>query len=372
MKSEKINLTPYKEFFIMALTKDVELDVAICDLIDNSINAAKNIEGLSSLKGYYVEINIKKDENYEFLINDNCGGITRERAVNKAFRLGNNFKEYTSGFGIGMKRSLFKIAEYFELYSCTEDDSFKIEMDMKKWTRIDEWSMPIHTSKKSAISGVSIRVGKLNPEIRDEILSAVFRSKLEKLIKIKYKFILDSGFKIWINNKEIIVNKNCRGNLLPERKYDILGNELRLIIENRYVHEFENYGWNFVINGFTIVSGDKTSLSNWGESTKDIRYNYEKFIGYVIIDGCNISTLPINTTKNGLDINSSCYKKILLYINGAIEKTRHNFITKESSIQYKMPIKEIEGLKKYFNRKTNADVGRDSFKYCESKFNENK
>lgn len=49
MESHSIRANPTKEFFITMLTRDIPLDRAILDLIDNSVDAA-NSNNLSSTK----------------------------------------------------------------------------------------------------------------------------------------------------------------------------------------------------------------------------------------------------------------------------------------------------------------------------------
>ena len=153
-------MEPRKALFILAITKDIMLDSAICDLIDNSINAAKKLSKFKSLKGYRVDLYIGKKYNdkYDFVIKDNCGGIRREDAKNRAFTLGNDFIDNKRGFGIGMKRAIFKLADEFSVESYTLDDKFKIQMDVNKWGEKPRWKTPIkeNNSKESLEPGVVI------------------------------------------------------------------------------------------------------------------------------------------------------------------------------------------------------------------------
>ena len=115
------------------LTRDIELDDAILDLIDNSVDGAirKTVKSKFSktpYKGYWVKVNISKAE---FSITDNCGGIPDNR-LDAAFRLGRpqaNLDEDipTIGmYGIGMKRAIFKIGRQAVVESSSEDGVRKI------------------------------------------------------------------------------------------------------------------------------------------------------------------------------------------------------------------------------------------------------
>lgn len=366
MKREKVNFSPCKEFFIMSLTKDIELNSAIFDLIDNSINAAREKNGYKLFKESYVKISIGKSENneFDFTIIDNCGGITIEDAENKAFRLGNNFKNYTKGYGIGMKRAIFKIAESFEIHSKTNNDNqFSIKMDVSQWVNTEKWDLKFNNNEKLVCNGMGVYVSKLNEEIKEELLSKKFIKNFIKLLKVKYKFILEAGFKMYVNGEELVCKAVNEEKNLFCKTYIIEGNDVNITIENKYINEFENYGWSYVVNGIIIVSGDKGELSNWEEMINDSRYNYDKFIGYVKILGDNVANIPINTTKDGIDKNSDIYKKILNCMKSAILETKEEFFSNEASIQYKKPVGEINKLKAFLDEDYNSEVGRKSFEH---------
>jgi len=328
--SDEANMEPRKALFILAITKDIMLDSAICDLIDNSINAAKKLSKFKSLKGYRVDLYIgqKNNDKYDFVIKDNCGGIKREDAKNRAFTLGNDFIDNKLGFGIGMKRAIFKLADEFLLESYTLDDKFKIQMDVNKWAKKPRWKTPIkeNNSKESLEPGVVISISKLNNKIEAELLSKEFERRLINTIKINFEFILEAGFEIYFNEKKIEYNSNLFAkNLLDDRSYTINENEVKLKIEYNSKRSSEFYGWNYVINGRNIIHGDKSILSNWQKTIRDDKYSYEKFIGFVFINGDNVSELPLNTSKDGIDANSSMYRIIQKHMMSAIDKTKEYF-----------------------------------------------
>ena len=367
--NDEASMEPRKELFIFAITKDITLDSAICDLIENSINSAKKLSGFKSLKGYRVDLYIDQNYNdkYDFVIRDNCGGITREDAKNRAFKLGNDFKDNKLGFGIGMKRALFKLADEYTLESYTLYDKFKIEMNVKEWVKKSTWKTPIkkNNNKENLESGVVISISKLNNKIEDELLSKEFQRNFITTIKINFEFALEAGFEINLNNKRLEYNSSLFAkNLLEDRKYIVSENEVILKIEHNSKRSCNYYGWNYVINGRNIIHGDKCILNNWHKNIKDNIYNFEKFVGFVFINGDNVSELPLNTSKDGIDINNSMYVKIQKYMVSAMDKTKEYFIDNERSIQYKKPISEIDELKVALKQQYNSDVGRKSFEMC--------
>lgn len=155
MVTNIIEGNPTKKFFIEMITRDISIEDAIIDLLDNSIDGANRIN-----PNDYSGLNIYLIVNEEYFeIKDNCGGFSIDTAKRYAFRFGRP-EDAPKGngtvgrFGIGMKRSLFKIGKAFTVESQFKQDSFKVEVDVDKWSKkvriiknedgssdiIDDWS----------------------------------------------------------------------------------------------------------------------------------------------------------------------------------------------------------------------------------------
>ena len=121
-----VSAFPTKKFFMSMLTRDIALNDAIMDLLDNCIDGilrqlkGKVVNPLKPYDGFFGEINI--DESY-FTLKDNCGGIPLKTAIQYAFKMGRS-EEYhdddnleTVGmYGIGMKRAIFKMGLEAEIF----------------------------------------------------------------------------------------------------------------------------------------------------------------------------------------------------------------------------------------------------------------
>ncbi|MDE0334103.1 MAG: ATP-binding protein [Defluviicoccus sp.] len=97
--TEFVDASPAKRFFVEMLIRDIRLEDAVLDLIDNAIdslirhesidleNLVKNFgnETLQVELSKFVTIDIKDDC---FTIRDNCGGIDIKHAREQVFRLG--------------------------------------------------------------------------------------------------------------------------------------------------------------------------------------------------------------------------------------------------------------------------------------------
>ncbi len=109
-----VKASPVKSFFVSMLTRDITLEEAILDLLDNCVDGILRVGAKRTshpYSGYYAEITFDKDT---FSISDNCGGIPWTMH-DYAFRMGRpkgSPKAEPGGvgvYGIGMKRAVFKM-----------------------------------------------------------------------------------------------------------------------------------------------------------------------------------------------------------------------------------------------------------------------
>ncbi len=145
----KFSAEPSKYFFIDMLTRDIPLEWAILDLIDNSVDGARNeiitkrkdFRSPKAYKGFYIHLKLNEKE---FVIEDNCGGFTKKAASEYTFKFGrpkgeNDFPKGSVGrFGVGMKRGMFKIGTYFIVETKNGKDHFIVEEDILKWSELEQ------------------------------------------------------------------------------------------------------------------------------------------------------------------------------------------------------------------------------------------
>ena len=81
MAHNTIDGNPTKKFFIEMITRDISIEDAIIDLLDNSIDGANNINP-NDYSGLEIELSVNSNE---FSIRDNCGGFSLETAQKYAF-----------------------------------------------------------------------------------------------------------------------------------------------------------------------------------------------------------------------------------------------------------------------------------------------
>ena len=202
-----VKASPVKSFFVSMLTRDITLEEAILDLLDNCVDGILRVGAKRTshpYSGYYAEITFDKDT---FSISDNCGGIPWTMH-DYAFRMGRpkgSPKAEPGGvgvYGIGMKRAVFKMGRDALISTQHSDQRYEVEF-APAWIDNDEdWKVPVKAAKKSrAQDGTTIVVGELYSGISQRFGadSRAFTNDLERMVAAHYAFIIDKGFRVEIN-----------------------------------------------------------------------------------------------------------------------------------------------------------------------------
>ena len=202
--SKTIDASPTKEFFIDMLTRDIALDRSLLDLIDNSVDAARE----NKIDNAWIKIYFK---NNQFVIHDNCGGMDIFSAQNYAFRFGRpNEKKITPNsvgqFGVGMKRTLFKLGKKFKVFSKKGTDSFSIDIDVDEWKVDDkDWTFNIEFNDAGEVKNgeTKIIVSDLYSEIAEQLNLDTFINSLSQEISSAHFMSINSGVNIYINDEKV-------------------------------------------------------------------------------------------------------------------------------------------------------------------------
>lgn len=320
MTSISIDAKPTKEFFITMLTRDIPLNRAILDLIDNSVDAANSImitEGLRDLSSF--EINIEITENM-FQISDNCGGFDFETGQKYAFRFGRDpnaplTPNSVGQFGVGMKRTLFKLGEKFKVITkSTVDDGFIVDVDVNAWKNTDEWNFPCQVGNTGLEDGsTTILVEKLYKEVSEQFKLDDFINDLIYEVSLAHFIPINKNLKININKSAVpkyefqIFQNN---NINPQIEQKNIEGVVIKVIAGLSERDPEKSGWYIVCNGRLIVTADKTKLTGWDTDfgTRKYHNDFAHFRGIVIFESSDSSLLPWTTTKTGIDEDNKYYK----------------------------------------------------------------
>lgn len=361
ISGETVHMEPTKEFFINIFTSDIKLDRAILDLIDNSIDAARKAN--TDLSTYKIRLTLN---NKGFMIEDNCDGISKERASNYAFKFGNNEeknkKEFSIGhFGVGMKRAFFKIGTKIYVESATKQDFFSLIIDVNKWRKSDEWNILFKnsgTNNSSKAIGTKIQIKDLNNEAKSSFVDEDFIENLIGSISTTYKIEIKKGITIVVNGR--IVTISTRTNEAEILKYLIdCRNYTAEIIIKKDIPDYKKSGWYIYLNDRLVVGADKTDLTGWDISDDE---KYHVLRGYVYAKAKIEGVLPFNTTKEGLDTSNPTYKELKGYMRNTLEESLPKISNNDfATIKYEKPRTEVEKLKKILNVRYYKNIGEITY-----------
>jgi len=325
MSKEIVKSYPTKALFIDVLTRDLDLQACIMDLLDNSIDSYKRHE-ISTRQE--IKITLSDDK---FEIYDSCGGIEKEIFLNKAFIFGaeeaTRDKKTIGLFGIGMKRAIFKIGKNIEIQSDDGQYLNTLLIDVEKW-KADKINWDFEAASELSKDGTErgftrIKIVDLNEITKITFTSNSFIEKLKDQIHIMYTIFIKDHVDIYINEIKIIpfdLEITFDDNYKPARYKAIFDDVLVDIIcgiephKGRTTKETGRRGWNVFINDRLILSDDTSSTTGW-DALKGLLPNYHpiynEFRGLVFLSSEDPFKLPLNTSKNGLNTESKVYHYVL-------------------------------------------------------------
>lgn len=342
-----LNMKINKRFFVEMLTRDIDLEDAILDLLDNCLDGIvrstkKSLETRRPYKGYWSRITVNADK---FEILDNCGGIPKN-LIERAFGIGKAFdpteRHKTIGiYGIGMKRALFKMALEATVQSHA-DFGFEVKIDESWLGNENNWRLSYRRMKVPFEKGTRVSVQKLRPEISKVFGTASFIARLNSFIGHHYAIILDKGFVVELNDVRVSAAPvSILSSPLEQLEKDkptlapyMLKYETDTVVARLWVGMYrspsdseddndeteqrqsrDNSGWTVVCNDRAVVSNDTTILTGWGEA--GVPRFHPQFIGIrgiLSLDSDYPLHLPLTTTKRGLDASSELYLELKDYM----------------------------------------------------------
>ncbi len=331
------NANPERRFFIDLITRDISLEDAILDMIDNAVDSlvrTNNInlysEFINPVEGTRLapsaEIVITFSTK-QFTVKDNCGGISYETALNDIFRFGHpdpHRGASLSVFGIGMKRALFKLGRRIAIESHASDSGFAMALLVNDWLADNNtnWAIPIEEREGEANpskAGTKINITQLREEVAELIGNPKFQNKLINAIRETYPFYLGRYVRIIVNNiavepEDLSIAESEKIKPAIETWED--GKVRATLICGLLPREdarwtTEKSGWYILCNGRTIVYADRTKLTGWGDPLPQFMPKNRGFLGIIFFNSDHPEELPWKTTKRDINTESPVYVRTL-------------------------------------------------------------
>lgn len=311
---QTVSFAPTKMFLIKTLIKDIDLTEAILDLIDNAIDS--HIENKVQIK---KDIKLKISED-EFVIEDNCGGIHKENIYDEVFRFGVKGKqtdETIGVYGVGLKRSIFKMGADITIESDDTKDLFLLHIDDEWLNKEDEWELKSETAESHNDEPLlRITIKNIYPNISKEFASQAFISEVKSKIEKTYSILMDDKVDIYVNGTLVVPRdfKLLSGEKIDpyHKKFNFMDDVTTSIYAGyRPYDENVPFGWNVFCNNRLIIEGDRTARTGWG-SKEGVNFKYPEdmgFLGIIFFNSTNPALLPWKTTKDDIQLESSLYRK---------------------------------------------------------------
>lgn len=341
-----VDASPVKRFFVEMLTRDIELDEAILDLLDNCVDGILRSERRGPVErpydGFWAKITINGSR---FEIDDNCGGIPWS-LHEKAFRMGrpaptsqseeNGVKGGVGVYGIGMKRAIFKMGRNALIWTRNGEDAYEIPITPEWMDDQTDWRLEVKTEKGAKNDeGTYISVEDLHQHVKERFEAEDFIDVLREKIAQHYAIILDKGFTIEVNKAPVKPNpvkfrfsRDDDANAVrpymfrnSEDGIDIfLAVGLRdpipgvdsVIEEHETVKYSSEYaGWTIVCNDRVVLYCDRSTLTGWGLFGIPRYHTQFRAISGIVEFRGDPTKLPTTTTKRGLNFSSAIYQRVL-------------------------------------------------------------
>lgn len=346
LSNDTAKAVPTKQFFVSMLTRDISLDDAILDLVDNCLDGAMRLANGGDVEygKHYVKISLSKDQ---FSIEDNCGGIPRDVAIQYAFKMGRDADDKRDAdaetigmYGVGMKRALFKMGTDALVKTRHGDDTFEVHID-SNWLGDKEWSelpikVPSNATEKLAMPGTMIVVKDLYPGVAKHFANAAFVNEVETAISHHFTMFLQRGLKIEINGKvvkpvhvEVLVSKrkDGPGPYVYQKTIDgvLVSITVGLNTSRQYETDADDEdgdfagqrnsataGWTVLCNDRAVIVGDKNRLTGWGDGIPLYHDQFIVITGIIEFRAKDAKKLPVTTTKRALDTSSDVWLESLV------------------------------------------------------------
>lgn len=337
--------SPTKQFFVSMLTRDISLDDAILDLLDNCLDGAMRVaDGTKVDYGkHYVKISLANDH---FSIEDNCGGIPREVAKNYAFKMGRETDdgrdadtETIGMYGVGMKRAIFKMGRDALVRTRHDDDTFEVPIT-SQWLEAKNWdplpiNEPTESNEKLAEPGTTIIVKDLYEGVALHFENEAFENKVRTAISEHFTMFLQWGLNVELNGKkvdpvrvEVLVSEREDGPApFVFRKFidgvlvsitvgrntnRSLGNEDDDDAGFERDRSSATAGWTVLCNDRAVIVGDKGRLTGWGDGIPLYHPQFAIITGIIEFRSKRADKLPVTTTKRALDTSSNVWLESLV------------------------------------------------------------
>lgn len=331
-------------FLAATLTTDIELTDAIFDLIDNSIDSARNsitngtftkdMHGLpADYSGYRIKIRLGSNS---ISVSDNCTGFDEESLAKNTLYVGgrSNHLFGIGHYGLGLKRALLKSGSKFGMITDNGSMMYRVTFDRNSFSGNPKFQPEASSFESSGNNRTLLTVTDLHSSVKDQINDDLWFDEITNEMSVRYSIFIDKGLKITlvkatrskrVTSKATSLIPGLR-TMSPVKPFssEINGEDLKTYIEvgvhkdYRFSGEKEHstqdnkkltksFGIYYICNDRVIVSHSKEPKHGFSASWHS---EHNGFVCLVRMVGENPASLPWNTAKTELRAHSPSFIRI--------------------------------------------------------------
>jgi hypothetical protein len=340
-------------YLIRGLSADISTRECVFDLVDNSIDAARNevlgrdgVEfddhGLPTIySGFHIDIDATSSS---VRIQDDCSGMKEEDLSRRAFRTGAKSRHSfgIGHFGVGLKRAIFKLGTEVSLRTDNGDEAFGFSFDEPAVLEAGENPLMASRTASSGAKGNDLRVSGLRPDVRSDLGSSQWLEQLADGLRRRYGIFTRKGLTIRLNGQPIQpfgpavrarevgpVRMTSEGmqsstgvKVFAEaglhEDYRIKGLEDDYD-EMRHRAISGEQGWYVVCNDRIILVADRSARTGW---TTGWHNEYAGFLGWVHYVAENPELLPWDSKKSGINESNEAHRQSVSWLKGIADEFR--------------------------------------------------
>jgi len=375
LKTITLDTSVSSDFLQNTLTQDISTLEALFDMIDNSIDAARDeilsdspaldAAGLpDSYQGYKIKIRIDDDS---IRVWDNCSGITEGILQNRAFKTGETSShEFGIGYyGLGLKRALLKAGTQYAMLTDNGQIAFKSFFDNHNFGGDNKNTLTATGYPSLGVKRTVFSVSHLHPEIKNDIRNQQwFENAVTELSK-RYSIYINKGLSLEISNIGIKPNVSIDSNIPSLRKKALVAYEpvnlefgdvtvqIHVGIHEQYTFPTEeshsvstnkkltdDFGLYFVCNDRVIVAASTEKNHGFGAKWHS---EYNGLVCMVTFVSKDAGQLPWNTAKTALKIDSAIFLKVKKELTPLLSKYRSDIKKRYPNKKKPSPSKPQQG-----------------------------
>ena len=314
----RIDATPSKRIY-RSIIADYGLNTAICELVDNAIDA-----WMSPKKTHPLRVGIDIDvEQQSIQITDNSGGVP-ESQLRKLISPG---ESSTSGegesigiFGVGSKRSVVALSQQVQISTrYRKYNSFRVEYD-DEWLLNDSWELPYHVlAENLPPSSTTIALSRLRFGVSEAdvtqlgahlaVTYAYIISRHAINIQLGGKSVMGRRFDAWAYPPELKPHRITKA-FKPKDASGAMQIEITGGLRRDRSEDSAEYGVYFYCNNRLTARALKSAEVGYMTGVAGMPHHVASSVRVLVSLVGPSSNMPWNSSKTGINYNHTLFKSI--------------------------------------------------------------